>query len=108
MRGQRIRDLIGDLARIDDVTPVHDVAPTLRVPIVDLLHLSNSPTRTCVMIRLQRTASPLRFRNVPPANENEASNDFAYCPVKASSNDRKHYRDHKKNRRPEQQVVASQ
>jgi hypothetical protein len=45
-------------------------------------------------------------RKCSSANENDASNDFAYCPVKGGSNDRKHNRDHKKYRRPEQQIVA--
>jgi hypothetical protein len=52
-----------------------------------------------------RSASDRR-ENAPPANGREASNDFAYCPVKGGSNDRKHNRDHKKYRCPEQQIVA--
>jgi hypothetical protein len=57
----------------------------------------------------KRTASSLRFRSSrkrSPADEGDASNDFAYCPVKSGSNDRKHDRDHKKYRRPEQQIVT--
>jgi hypothetical protein len=75
---------------------------------LNLIHLSNSPTQTCVIIgSTDRILARFRSsRRRSPANENEASNDFAYCPVKAGSNDRKHHRDHKKYRRPEQQVVA--
>jgi len=102
-------DRIHDIPNIDDGTPIHDVARTLRAGFLNLIHLSNSPTQTCVSVRSQRTASSLRLRSArkrSPANETEVSNDFAYCPVKGGSNDRKHNRDHKKYRRPKQQIVA--
>src|ERR1700740_395880 len=54
--GQRI----DDMARMDDVTLIHDVARTFRVRLLNLIHLSNSPTQTCVIVRSQRTASSLR------------------------------------------------
>jgi hypothetical protein len=105
VRGQRI----DDVARIDDGTLIGDVARTLGMRFLNLIQLSNSPTQTCVIVRSQRTASSLRLRSSrkrSPANENDASNDFAYCPVKGGSNDRQHNRDHKKYRRPEQQIIA--
>jgi hypothetical protein len=75
-------------------------------PGYDPIHLSNSPTQTAsssVQNRLHPRSASVRRENAPA---NEASNDFAYCPVKSGSNEREHDRDHKKYRRPEQQIVA--
>jgi hypothetical protein len=44
---------------------------------------------------------------LPRKRERRVASDFAYRPVKARSNERKHNRDHKQYRRPEQQIVAS-
>ena len=103
--GQRI----DDLACIDATKLIDDVSRTLRVRLLNLILLSNSLTQTCVTVRFTRTASSLRFRSSwrrSPADENEASNDFAYSSVKSGSNEREHHRDHKQYRRPEQQIIA--